>query len=109
MFMTTPQRSEAMGLRFVIPAAIRCWFHVHEERVGRFGMQVQRHILATPPRGSRILVDRTPCDRILSLDAEIIVPDRIALDRSWCRICAARVRFTAHERGTVVEGLPWRM
>lgn len=68
---------------YILPTAIRCFFHVYEERLGTFEFRVRRHVLIGP--------GKTNCDRAVSPDEPVIVGNDIVVDRTWCKACAAAV------------------
>lgn len=67
----------------VIPAAIRCFFHVYKERLGTYGFRVRRHVLTHSWKAG--------CDRIIFPEEPVTVGNNIVVDRTWCRSCAAAV------------------
>lgn len=82
-------------IRFLLPSAINCWFHVYEEPTRGFG--VQRHILSERTK--------TACARLLTHDDTVLVGIPIVLDRTWCRTCAVAVVHDAPNRGGQVSDL----
>ncbi len=79
--------NERAMIRFVIPSAIRCFFHVYEEPIGTYGFRVRRHVLATPDPHTI----KTGCDRAVDSHAYVTIGNDIVVDRTWCRECAATV------------------
>ena len=74
-----------MKTRYIIPAAIRCFFHVYEERLGTYGFGVKKHVLLVSPR-------KTACGRDVGPDEYVTVGNGdIVVDRDWCLTCAAAV------------------
>jgi hypothetical protein len=68
---------------YILPAAIRCFFHVYEERLGTYGFRVRRHVLISP--------EKTGCERVIDLNEHVTVGNDIIVDRTWCRSCVAAV------------------
>jgi hypothetical protein len=81
--MTEMQLTDRCEVQFVLPSAILCFFHVYEEHVGTYGFRVSRHVL-TPAL-------KTGCDRSVDPHAYVTIGNDIAVDRTWCRACAAVV------------------
>lgn len=75
-----------MYVRDVLPSAIRCFFHVYEKPLGRYGLLVQRHVLVFPDQGGRSL--KTGCSCVVEPLDCVAVTNDIILDRSWCKACA---------------------
>jgi len=98
--------SVQLPFRVIFPSAIRCFVHVYEEWIGRYGLQVQRHYLVMPSHGP---VSMTACDYTPTPDATIVVMRVIQLDHSWCRTCAGRLRQDMPHRGGVLQEMPWRL
>jgi hypothetical protein len=71
-------------VRYVIPSAICCFFHVYEEHVGTYGFSVLKHVLVYPEM-------KTGCDRDLDRYEYVAVSNDIVVDRTWCKACAATV------------------
>ena len=70
-----------MMTRHVIPAALRCFFHVYEERLGTYGFRVLNHVLVRP----------TSCDLDVGPHEYVAVGNDIVIDRTWCKTCVAAV------------------
>jgi hypothetical protein len=90
--------NERAMVRFVIPSAIRCFFHVYEEHLGTYGFRVRRHVLATPGPGQHTLA--LGCDRDVDPHEYVIIGNNITVDRTWCRTCAATVAAEARRGHT---------
>lgn len=80
--------------RYILPAAIRCFFHVYEEHLGTYGFSVKKHVLVSP--------GKTVCGRDVGLDECVNVVNGVVVDRDWCRTCAAAVD-TKERRGHAPE------
>ena len=77
-------------VRYVIPSAIHCFFHVFEERVGAYGFSVLKHVLVYPGQYAQPVM-KTGCDRYLDGYEHVTVSNDIVVDRTWCKACAAVV------------------
>ena len=72
-----------MKTRYILPSAIRCFFHVYAEHLGTYGFSVKKHVLVSPWK--------TACGRDVGLDEYVTVGNDAIIDRRWCRVCAAAV------------------
>lgn len=98
----SPDDAHLFAIRSVSMEALRCFFHVYEEAVGRYGMRLQRHVLSTPGYVNARGLQRPPragCDRVLDPHDCVRTARIIRLDRTWCRTCADLVREYATRRG----------
>lgn len=77
-----------MEVRYVLPEAINCFFHIYEERVGTYGFRVLRHVLACPGAYTRPVM-KTGCKRYVDQYTRVTVSNDIVIDRTWCRGCVA--------------------
>lgn len=75
---------------YILPAALRCFFHVYEEHLGTYGFRVRRHVLVGP--------ETTGCERIVGPDEPVTVGNDFVVDRTWCRSCAAAVDAESKRR-----------
>ena len=76
-----------MRIRDVLPSAIRCFFHVYEEPIGKYGLLVLRHVLASGPPQSGPL--KTGCHWAVDPYDYVTVTNDIIVDRTWCKACTA--------------------
>lgn len=90
MMLTDPPLDHPVQVRYIIPEAIRCFFHVYEERVGTYGFSVLKHVLVYPGQYARPMMN-TGCDRALDRYEYVAVSNDIVIDRTWCKACAAAV------------------
>lgn len=74
-------------VRYVIPSAINCFFHVYEERVGTYGLRILKHVLVCPGQYARPVM-KTGCDRAIDQHEYVTVSNDIVVDRTWCKACA---------------------
>jgi hypothetical protein len=82
--------SRRVQIRFIIPSAIHCFFHVYEERIGTYGLRSIKHVLAYPGQYARVM--KTGCRRTVGPHEYVSIGNDISVDRSWCRGCAEIVR-----------------
>jgi hypothetical protein len=75
--------------RYVLPPAIRCFFHVYEERIGTYGFRVLKHVLVYPGNARPGMTTGCECD--VHPHEYVIVSNNIVVDRTWCRACVAAV------------------
>lgn len=92
--MKAAPRSDRMMVRYILPSAIYCFFHVYEERIGTYGFRVLKHVLACPGRYARPVM-KTGCKRVVDQYAYVTVGNDIVVDRSWCKDCVAVVNEEA--------------
>lgn len=88
MKLLAPTQDRLM-VRHVLPAAIRCFFHVYEEPLGNHAFGLMRHVLVAP--GSPASIMKTGCERIMDPRDYVHVTNDIVVDRTWCMTCAAVV------------------
>jgi len=83
--------------RHVLPSAIKCFFFVYEEHLGKYGLRVLKHVLVYPqPLAPSEL--KTGCDWTLDPHDRVIVTSEVVVDRDWCRTCAAAVDAESRRR-----------
>jgi len=93
-----PVHNDRVQVRYVLPSAINCFFHVYEEPLGRYGLRVLRHVLMFP--GShRAAILRTGCKQIVGpYDYVTVTYSDLVTDHTWCRTCAAAVAAESNRR-----------
>lgn len=87
MKLLTPTEDRLM-VQHVLPAAIRCFFHVYEEPIGNYALSVLRHVLVEPDSSLKM---KTGCQRVVDSHLHVTVTNDVVVDRAWCRTCAAVV------------------
>jgi hypothetical protein len=83
-----PPRSDRTLIQYVLRSAIRCFFHVYEERVGTYDFRVLKHVLIYPGTARDPM---TGCNRDVDPHEYVTVSNDIIVDSTWCRTCAAAV------------------
>lgn len=92
MKMLLEHSSERVMVRHVLPAAINCFFHVYEERLGRYGLRVLKHVLVFPDQYEYVRLEmKTGCDWIVAPYAYVTVTNDVVVDRTWCKTCATSI------------------
>jgi hypothetical protein len=84
-------------VRYVLPSAIKCFFHVYEERLGRYGLSALRHVLAFPGQYARPVM-KTSCNWIVDQYDYVTVTNDIVIDHTWCRTCVEAVAAESKRR-----------
>jgi hypothetical protein len=85
-----PAGRERVMVRYVLPSAINCFFHVYEEHLGKYGLRVMRHVLVFPGRYAQPVM-KTGCNWIVDQYDFVTVTNDVVVDRSWCKTCATAV------------------